>query len=44
VLGLLTPGRQMTMCGALPTEAMEPFSEDVDSQEHESPAEREDQE
>ena len=30
----------MTMCGALPTEAMEPFSEDVDSQEHESPAER----
>ena len=44
MLGLVTPGGQMTMCGALPAEAMEPFSEDVDSQEHEPPAEREDQE
>ncbi len=32
------------MCGALPVEAIDPFSEDVDSQEHEPSAERQDQE
>jgi len=32
------------MCGALPAEVIEPFSNDVDSQEHEAPTERQDQE